>query len=164
MATILRYDGMRSAGGFLKGAAMKTILVGIDLSEHARRVLESAQELADKYDAQLMAVTAVGLPLEFPIEALTTSPDGLPARLLEITQKRLDDFVASSRRTRLTKTEARIGSAWQVLCDTARDMKADAVVIGTHGYGALDRLIGTTAARVVNHAPCSVLVVRSGGI
>jgi nucleotide-binding universal stress UspA family protein len=34
------------------------------------------------------------------------------------------------------------------------------IVIGSHGYGGLDRVLGTTAARVVNHALCSVLVVR----
>jgi universal stress protein F len=34
------------------------------------------------------------------------------------------------------------------------------VVIGSHGYGGLDRVLGTTAAKIVNHASCSVLVVR----
>jgi len=32
--------------------------------------------------------------------------------------------------------------------------------MGSHGYGFLERLVGTTAARIVNHARCSVLVVR----
>ena len=34
-------------------------------------------------------------------------------------------------------------------------------MIGSHGYGGLDRILGTTAARVVNHALCSVFVVRA---
>jgi len=34
-------------------------------------------------------------------------------------------------------------------------------VIGSHGYGGLDRLLGTTAARVVNHADRNVLIVRN---
>ena len=37
----------------------------------------------------------------------------------------------------------------------------DLIVIGSHGYGGIDRVIGTTAAKVVNHADRSVLVVRS---
>jgi nucleotide-binding universal stress UspA family protein len=37
----------------------------------------------------------------------------------------------------------------------------DLIVIGSHGYDALDRLLGTTAAKVVNHADRSVLVVRA---
>ncbi|HVU00723.1 MAG TPA: universal stress protein [Polyangiaceae bacterium] len=32
--------------------------------------------------------------------------------------------------------------------------------MGSHGYGTLDRVLGTTAAKVVNHAARSVLVVR----
>ena len=38
------------------------------------------------------------------------------------------------------------------------------IVIGSHGYGGLDRILGTTAARVVNHALCSVFVVRESEI
>ena len=34
------------------------------------------------------------------------------------------------------------------------------IVIGSHGYGGIDHLLGTTAARVVNHADRPVLVVR----
>ena len=34
-------------------------------------------------------------------------------------------------------------------------------VIGSHGYDTMDKLIGTTAAKVVNHAEVSVLVVRA---
>ena len=37
----------------------------------------------------------------------------------------------------------------------------DLIVIGSHGYSGIDRLIGTTAAKVVNHAKQSVLVVRA---
>jgi nucleotide-binding universal stress UspA family protein len=35
------------------------------------------------------------------------------------------------------------------------------IVIGAHGYGIVDRILGTTAGRVVNHADRSVLVVRA---
>jgi nucleotide-binding universal stress UspA family protein len=41
------------------------------------------------------------------------------------------------------------------------------IVIGSHGFSGIDRLLGTTAGRVVNHADRSVIVVRdtphSGG-
>ena len=37
---------------------------------------------------------------------------------------------------------------------------ADCIVIGSHGYSGFDRILGTNAAKVVNHAECSVLVVR----
>ena len=53
-----------------------------------------------------------------------------------------------------------IGSPWQAICDAGRAVNAALIIIGSHGYGGLDRLLGTTASRVVNHADRSVLVVR----
>jgi nucleotide-binding universal stress UspA family protein len=35
------------------------------------------------------------------------------------------------------------------------------LVIGTHGYGALEKLLGTTASRLVERASCDVYVVRA---
>lgn len=43
----------------------------------------------------------------------------------------------------------------------ATEHTADVIFIGSHGYCGLDRLLGTTAAKVVNHATCSVFVVRA---
>jgi len=56
--------------------------------------------------------------------------------------------------------EVIVAVPWQAICDTARGLESDLVVIGSHGYGGVDRLLGTTAANVVNHATCDVLVVR----
>jgi nucleotide-binding universal stress UspA family protein len=53
-----------------------------------------------------------------------------------------------------------IGVPWQAIDRTAEEENVDLIVIGSHGYDALDRVLGTTAAKVVNHAKCSVLVVR----
>ena len=43
----------------------------------------------------------------------------------------------------------------------AQDGKFDRIVIGSTGQNALERiLMGSTAAKVVAHAPCEVTVVR----
>jgi len=54
-----------------------------------------------------------------------------------------------------------MGTAWDAICRVAQEEAVDLIVIGSHGYGALDRFIGTTAAKVVNHADRSVLIVRA---
>lgn len=51
--------------------------------------------------------------------------------------------------------------SWQGVCEAAHATRADLIVIGSHGYGGLDRVLGTTAAKVVNHAEGSVLVVKA---
>jgi nucleotide-binding universal stress UspA family protein len=53
-----------------------------------------------------------------------------------------------------------LGAPWEAVCTAARDEHVDLVVIGSHGYGGVDRLLGTTAAKIVNHADRPVLVVR----
>jgi hypothetical protein len=47
---------------------------------------------------------------------------------------------------------------WHVICDAARDEGAALVVIGSHGYRGIDRLLGTTASKVVDYAKQSVLL------
>lgn len=54
-----------------------------------------------------------------------------------------------------------IGSPRAVILDESEDWKADLVVVGSHGYGALQRfLLGSVSQAVVSHAKCSVEVVR----
>jgi len=53
------------------------------------------------------------------------------------------------------------GDPAETICLVARDMKADAVVIGSRGAGLLTRMLtGSVSTHVVHHAPCPVLVVR----
>jgi len=54
-----------------------------------------------------------------------------------------------------------LGTAWDSIVRTAGEVDADLIVVGSHGYTGVDRLLGTTAAKVVNHADRNVLVVRT---
>ncbi|EBA12139.1 universal stress protein [Roseobacter sp. CCS2] len=52
------------------------------------------------------------------------------------------------------------GHSGRTIVDTATSMKADCIVLGSHKPGLIDYLLGSTAARVVRHAPCAVHVAR----
>ena len=55
----------------------------------------------------------------------------------------------------------RTGDPRSEIVDEAADWNADLIVIGSHGYKGLKRLLlGSVAHYVVSHAPCSVEVVR----
>ena len=57
--------------------------------------------------------------------------------------------------------EPRIGITYEEICAAARELKADLIVLATHGYTGYKRVfLGSTAERVVQHSPCPVLVVR----
>ena len=55
----------------------------------------------------------------------------------------------------------REGKPHEEICEAAKAMGADLIVLTTHGYTGLKHVwLGSTAERVVRHAPCPVLVVR----
>jgi nucleotide-binding universal stress UspA family protein len=59
------------------------------------------------------------------------------------------------------ETAVSYGDARSVIVDEAKEWGADLVVVGSHGYTGLKRLLlGSVAQSVVGHAPCSVEVVR----
>lgn len=59
-------------------------------------------------------------------------------------------------------TEVLFGSPESRIVETAEEMKADIIIVGSHGYNSWERLLlGSVSDSVVHHAPCSVLVVRT---
>ena len=53
------------------------------------------------------------------------------------------------------------GKPERVIVEEAEKWGADLIIVGSHGAGFLERsLIGSVSDRVVQHAPCSVLVVK----
>ena len=139
---------------------MKTILVALDDSPRAPEVLAAATELGVRTGAHLLLLRAVGLPSGLPPEALAVSPDRLPALLEREGLRSLEALAQKVPGEILDGLQVQMGTAWQAICRVAQEADVDLVVIGSHGYGGLDRLLGTTAGRVVHHADQSVLVVR----
>jgi nucleotide-binding universal stress UspA family protein len=55
----------------------------------------------------------------------------------------------------------REGDPSAVIIEMAEKDGVDAVIMGTHGHSGVKQwLLGSTAQRVVQHAPCAVLTVR----
>lgn len=52
------------------------------------------------------------------------------------------------------------GHAGHTIVDYAAKNGVDCIVVASHRPGFQDYFLGSTAARVVRHAPCSVHVVR----
>jgi nucleotide-binding universal stress UspA family protein len=139
---------------------MKHIVVGLDGSPRAAGVLATATRIARGQGAKLTLIRSVGLPPDVPQDFWKTSDEPLLELLQRNARKSLDAHAANVPPELLGERLVVVGAPWQAICDTARRIGADLVVIGSHGYAGFDRLLGTTAAKVVNHAVCSVLVVR----
>ena len=59
-----------------------------------------------------------------------------------------------------TKIDMRHGTPGSGILDAAEDLGIDLIVIGSHKPDLTDYFLGSTAARVVRHAQCPVLVMR----
>ncbi len=136
------------------------ILVALDGSPRAPVVLSKAIATASAQGARLVLLRSIGLPADVPQDLWRSADEPL----LDILDQRAKAYLLEREADVPVALRGGIqvvtGAPWQSICETARSLSCDLIVIGSHGYSGVDRLLGTTAAKVVNHAPCSVLVVR----
>ena len=139
---------------------MKKVLVGLDGSKREKSVLDAAAGLARRTGAKLVLFRSIGLPTELPAEAYALPPAEVQGLLESRAKAAIDALAAGVPKELVDKTRVHIGSPWQELCQIAKEEDVDLIIVGSHGYDALDRVLGTTAAKIVNHADRAVLVVR----
>lgn len=139
---------------------MQRILVALDGSPRQTEVLSAALTLAQEQTSRLILFHSVSLPLPLPTSALAVPPDQVGTIMLDSSRKALEELARTAPRGVIERVQVELGVPWRAVCEAARSDGVDLVIIGSHGYGGIDRLLGTTAAKIVDHAPCSVLVVR----
>lgn len=140
---------------------MKLILVGLDSSPRAQHVLATALDLARRTGSKVRLLRAVGLPPELPSNVWSMPPAQVTEQFLVTARQELDEAAKRISPELLDGCTVQVGVPWDAICNAAKEHDVDLIVIGSHGYGILDRLLGTTAAKVVNHSDRSVLVVKS---
>ena len=139
---------------------MQRILVALDGSPRSPHVLELASALAKKIGAKLILFRSVGLPAELPKDLWKHPEDSLVDMLKDAAKKYLEGIADELDPAVRGSVEIAVGTPWQAICEQAKRDDADLIVLGSHGYSGLDRVLGTTAAKVVDHADRSVLVAR----
>ena len=139
---------------------MKRILVALDGSPRAPAVLATALTIARAQGAKITLCAVVGLPPDVPQDFWKTTDEPLLELLRQRAKQYLDECEAKVPADLLTGPRWPSASPGRPSATRRSTIEADLVVIGSHGYSGFDRLLGTTAAKVVNHATCSVLVVR----
>lgn len=140
----------------------KRIVVPIDGSACAEKAFDVAVRLAKSEGAKLAICSVVD-----PITVASVSPMGASADLLiadmeQEAQREVDGAVDKARRAGLDASGTVLnGVAYNEILGYAKRRNADAIVMGTHGRGGLQRLfLGSVAESVLREAPCPVIVVR----
>jgi universal stress protein F len=140
---------------------MKRILVCLDASPRAVFVLQTATDLAVKTGAKLVLLRSVGLPVEIDQEFYVHAAGNMTDMLVDKAKKELDSLARDVPAGVVEGYDVHIGTPWDTICREAKARDCDLVVLGSHGYSGMDRILGTTAAKVVNHCERSVLVART---
>jgi nucleotide-binding universal stress UspA family protein len=137
----------------------KTILAAVDGSPRAPEVIRASVEIADRFDARVHLFRAVVVPQEFPAAA-PNPPDDVPRLLEAEAHTALRELARVSPRVTVEPPDLSTPQAWRAILRAAARINADLIVIGSHGYHGWDRILGTTASKVADHADRCVLVVH----
>jgi nucleotide-binding universal stress UspA family protein len=138
---------------------LKRILAAVDGSARADHVTAVARAVGASFKAQVHLFRAVRVPQDFPPAAHTTT-DNVTAFLIDEAAAGLKALAASYPGVIVEEPMLESGEPWRSILATARRLDVDLIVIGSHGYGGWDRLLGTTAASLVNRADRHVWVVH----
>jgi nucleotide-binding universal stress UspA family protein len=142
------------------------ILLATDASEEAALAARTATDIADKTDSELHVVL-VGLSAAYvgmgPPE-IADIPAPRQRELNEEAQRLLDAQVEQIKADGGTVAQAhlRIGRPDEQIVDSAEEIGAGLIVMGSRGLGGIRRLLmGSVSDSVVRHAHCPVLIVRA---
>lgn len=141
---------------------VKRILVPIDFSNLSKDALPYARLLAEAFSAEIVLGTVIE---QYPVAPRAGSELSAQVIVPMMHAARTELEALANELRKITdvnvKVEVSAGQPFQEICGMAARYAADLIVLTTHGYTGLKRmLIGGTAERVVRHATCPVLVVR----
>ena len=147
---------------------IKVILVPIDFSSTSLDALESAVDFAKSFKAGLTVLFVIE-PIYYAVPDFVGAPAAMGSLIEEQIRTGREQLLAlqrryAKRRVKL-RTLMRTGTPYQEIVNTAKSLKADLVVMATHGRtGVTHLLLGSVAERVVRSAHCPVLTLRGGKV
>jgi universal stress protein A len=141
--------------------APKQVLVPIDFSEFSSMASRYAVQFAMQFNATIFLIYVLEQPsfISGTEGVVIPLPEG---ELINRAKNKLAALAADEIKDLVpVKTEVRIGTPYEEIVKFARELQTDLIILATHGHTGLKHiLLGSTAERVVRHAPCPVLVVR----
>lgn len=148
------------------------VLVATDGTEQSDEALRAISKFSFTDDDSIKIISVIDMALPFSIDIYGGFvPPNIDVEKAakenadKVLNKALDAIKTSVGDKNINiSTEVLFGSPESRIVETAEEIKADLIIVGSHGYGSWERLLlGSVSDSVVHHAPCSVLVVRSSG-
>ncbi len=147
---------------------IKTVVTPIDFSENAQKVTEAAVTMAARFEADLKLVFVVQNFDDY--SGFFVPPVNLPNiedELYQSAQIKMDDFIDINQElfTKLgdNKVDGLVkrGDVAEEILTYAQEADCGLVVMGTHGYKGLEKVMfGSIADKVVKNSCCPVLTIN----
>lgn len=142
---------------------LKTILFGTDFTDNSRAAFDYALTLASLSGAKLHVLHVIGELVDQRRSMIQPEAFELLEKEVEIhAVKEMNAFCKTHLAEVPHSSEVVLGVPFQQIIKRAEEIKADLIVIGTHGHMPLENvLVGSTAERVVRRSKIAVLTVRA---
>jgi nucleotide-binding universal stress UspA family protein len=144
------------------------IAVGTDGSATADKAVESAMELASRYEAELVVLSAYSTQpsalASAAMAAAWVAPAALEPEWNPQEAERVEELLADAKhraeqRGTACRTASREGDPADVLVELAERHGADVLVVGNRGMQR--RVLGSVPNTITHKAGCSVLIVKT---
>jgi nucleotide-binding universal stress UspA family protein len=144
----------------------KVVLVGTDGSSTADKAVKAAADIARSWDSELHVVTAVRAP-RVSVTAATGAPaidTSMGQAVAEGTAQTVGERAIEAHGQGLkAEAHAAQGNADEVILNTAVEVGADLIVVGSKGMRGARRYLGSVPNSVAHGAHCAVLIVKTDG-
>jgi nucleotide-binding universal stress UspA family protein len=141
---------------------MKKIIVPLDGSVLAEKALPHAEELARRFEADLILVWVL-----HPLLVMSDYGEHSYEQLITLEEQEARSYLTAKqiefqKHDLPVQTKIMEGQPAQAIIDLACNEEADLIVMCTHGRSGLSRWVhGSVATKVLQHAPCPIFLVRS---
>ena len=133
-----------------------SILIAVDLANVAN--VKSLIDHASAHGSSNSKIILLNVVEEIPRWAEVELPRGTQDKSVKASRDELGGLAASAGVD--VGVEVRVGHPYKTILEVAEEKNADLIIVASHQPGLQDYFLGSTAAKVVRHATCSVLVVR----
>ncbi len=143
--------------------AYQNILIAVDLTDEAEEVFAAARNTAQEQQAQNISACTIIRPLARTYGGLDMANVVAGAPFEEEMRGQAKEKLQALGATfgvDPQDTYVRMGAPAAEIRALADELKADLIVIGTHGRHGLGLLLGSTANAVLHGVTCDVLVVK----
>jgi len=138
---------------------IKKVLVPVDFSDNSKKILEAAGYFSGVCDAQINVVFVVQSFDDYSGFFVPHMPVAkFEEEMVQAAEQKMEKFLEG---TKNVEAKVLVGDVAEEIIRHAEDSGMDLIIMGTHGYKGLEKVMfGSVAEKVVRSSPCPVLTIN----